>query len=169
MIYIAHRGNTNGKFESYENEPNYIDMAIKKGFDAEIDIWCIDNLYIVGNELHQYGDRGISDIYQKVTYYKINPYDLERMNYTSPEDLEVFRMNYMSSLNIKDFETKRLTYNNLAIEHLTKNMEEMIEEIDELSAFFEDKKQAINILTTINDKYIMNNDILTFIIDKYLY
>ena len=75
----------------------------------------------------------------------------------------------MSSLNIKDFETKRLTYNNLAIEHLTKNMEEMIEEIDKLSAFFEDKKQAVNIITTIHDKYMMNNDIKTFIIDKYLY
>lgn len=148
-----------------EDSSDYIDYPI---YDTAR-IWCIDNLYIVGNELHQYGDRGISDIYQKVTYYKINPYDLEKMNYTSPEDLEVFRMNYMSSLNIKDFETKRLNYNNLAIEHLTKNMEEMIEEIDELSAFFEDKKQAVNILTTIHDKYMMNNDILTFIIDKYLY
>ncbi len=25
MILISHRGNTNGKFESYENEPTYID------------------------------------------------------------------------------------------------------------------------------------------------
>lgn len=55
MIYIAHRGNTNGKFESYENEPNYIDMAIKKGFDVEIDIWCIDNLIYLGHDEPQYG------------------------------------------------------------------------------------------------------------------
>jgi hypothetical protein len=55
MIYIAHRGNTNGKFESYENEPNYIDMAIKKGFDVEIDIWCIDNLIYLGHDKPQYG------------------------------------------------------------------------------------------------------------------
>jgi hypothetical protein len=34
MILIAHRGNVNGRFESYENEPNYIDLAIKKGYDA---------------------------------------------------------------------------------------------------------------------------------------
>jgi hypothetical protein len=26
MILISHRGNINGKFESYENEPNYIDL-----------------------------------------------------------------------------------------------------------------------------------------------
>jgi len=55
MIYIAHRGNTNGKFESYENEPNYIDMAIKKGFDVEIDIWYIDNIIYLGHDKPQYG------------------------------------------------------------------------------------------------------------------
>ena len=55
MIYIAHRGNTNGKFESYENEPNYIDMAIKKGFDVEIDIWFIDNIIYLGHDKPQYG------------------------------------------------------------------------------------------------------------------
>jgi hypothetical protein len=55
MIYIAHRGNTNGKFESYENEPNYIDMAITKGFDVEIDIWCIDNQIYLGHDEPQYG------------------------------------------------------------------------------------------------------------------
>jgi hypothetical protein len=41
MKYIAHRGNTNGKFESWENEPTYIDKAIKEGFDAEVDVWYI--------------------------------------------------------------------------------------------------------------------------------
>ena len=148
-----------------EDSSDYLDYQI---YDTAR-IWCIDNLYIVGNELHQYGDRGISNIYEKFTYYKINPFDLERMDYTSPEDLEIFRMKYMSSSNIKNFEKKRLAYNNLAIEHLTKNMEEMIEEIDELRMFFEDKKQAVNILTTINDKYIMNEDIIRIIINMYLH
>lgn len=55
MILIAHRGNTNGRFESYENEPNYIDMAIKKGFDVEIDIWYIDNQIYLGHDEAQYG------------------------------------------------------------------------------------------------------------------
>jgi hypothetical protein len=41
MKYIAHRGNTNGKFESYENEPNYIDKAINEGFEVEVDVWYI--------------------------------------------------------------------------------------------------------------------------------
>ncbi len=151
--------------QEFEESSDYLDYQI---YDTDR-IWSIDNLYIIGNELHQYGDRGISDIYQKAAYYNINPFDLERMDYTSPEDLEVFRMNYMSSSNIKNFETKRLAYNNLAIEHLTKNMEGMSEEIEELSAFFEDKKQVTNILTSINDKYIINEDIIRIIINIYLH
>ena len=151
--------------QEFEESSDYLDYQI---YDTDR-IWSIDNLYIIGNELHQYGDRGISDIYQKAAYYNINPFDLERMDYTSPEDLEVFRMNYMSSSNIKNFETKRLAYNNLAIEHLTKNMEGMSEEIEELSAFFEDKKQVANIITSINDKYIINEDIIRIIINIYLH
>jgi hypothetical protein len=150
--------------QEFEESSDYLDYQI---YDTDR-IWSIDNLYIIGNELHQYGDRGVSKIYEKAAYYKVNPFDLERMDYTSPEDLEVFRMNYMSSSNIKNFETKRLAYNNLAIEHLTKNMEEIIEELKELSAFFEDKKQVVNILLSINDKYSMNEDTIRVIINIYL-
>lgn len=55
MILIAHRGNINGRFESYENEPNYIDSAILKGYDVEIDIWYIDGLLYLGHDEPQYG------------------------------------------------------------------------------------------------------------------
>jgi hypothetical protein len=55
MILIAHRGNTIGKFESYENEPNYIDKAISEGFDIEIDVWVIDGVIFLGHDAPQYG------------------------------------------------------------------------------------------------------------------
>lgn len=55
MILISHRGNTNGKFESYENEPNYIDKAISEGFDVEIDVWLIDGVLFLGHDKPQYG------------------------------------------------------------------------------------------------------------------
>jgi hypothetical protein len=55
MILISHRGNTNGKFESYENEPNYIDLALSKGYDVEIDIWYVDGLLYLGHDKPQYG------------------------------------------------------------------------------------------------------------------
>ena len=55
MIKISHRGNINGKFESYENEPNYIDLAISKGYDVEVDVWFIDNILWLGHDNPQYG------------------------------------------------------------------------------------------------------------------
>lgn len=56
MIYISHRGNTNGKFESYENEPNYIDKAISEGFDVEVDVWLVDGVWYLGHDKPQYGE-----------------------------------------------------------------------------------------------------------------
>jgi hypothetical protein len=55
MILIAHRGNTNGKLESWENEPTYIDLAIKKGFDVEVDVWYKDDMLWLGHDKPQYG------------------------------------------------------------------------------------------------------------------
>jgi hypothetical protein len=60
MILIAHRGNTDGKFESYENEPNYIDKAINEGFDVEVDVWYTKTeqfgwMLFLGHDEPQYG------------------------------------------------------------------------------------------------------------------
>jgi hypothetical protein len=55
MVYIAHRGNTNGKFESYENEPMYIDKAISEGFDVEVDVWMVEGILFLGHDEPQYG------------------------------------------------------------------------------------------------------------------
>lgn len=55
MKLISHRGNTNGKFESYENEPTYIDLAIKKGYDVEVDVWYKDQQLLLGHDKPQYG------------------------------------------------------------------------------------------------------------------
>jgi len=55
MMLISHRGNLNGKFESYENEPMYIDKAIDEGFDVEVDVWYIDDKLFLGHDNPQYG------------------------------------------------------------------------------------------------------------------
>lgn len=55
MKLISHRGNVNGRFESYENEPTYIDLAIKKGYDVEIDVWYKDNMLWLGHDKPDYG------------------------------------------------------------------------------------------------------------------
>ena len=55
MLLISHRGNINGRFESYENEPTYIDLAISKGYDVEIDVWYVDGILYLGHDNPQYG------------------------------------------------------------------------------------------------------------------
>jgi hypothetical protein len=50
MIIIAHRGNTDGPNPKRENEPFYIDLAIDKGFVAEIDVWYIENTLYLGHD-----------------------------------------------------------------------------------------------------------------------
>lgn len=41
MIVIAHRGNIAGKSPGRENAPDYIEAALKWGFDVEVDVWAI--------------------------------------------------------------------------------------------------------------------------------
>jgi len=55
MILISHRGNTNGRFDSHENEPTYIDLAISRGYEVEIDVWFIDGILYLGHDTPQYG------------------------------------------------------------------------------------------------------------------
>lgn len=55
MILISHRGNINGRIEATENHPDYIDNAIKLGYDVEIDVWVIEGTFYLGHDEPQYG------------------------------------------------------------------------------------------------------------------
>ena len=50
MKLISHRGNINGKFKTFENNPSYIDTAIGQGFDVEIDVWFISESFFLGHD-----------------------------------------------------------------------------------------------------------------------
>lgn len=88
MILISHRGNINGRMESWENEPTYIDLAISKGYDVEIDVWYKDNILWLGHDKPDYGVdfRWIRDRFSKLwihckniealSYFKECGYDL---------------------------------------------------------------------------------------------
>lgn len=54
MIYISHRGNIDGINENRENSPEYINEAIKKGFDVEVDVWKIGQDFMLGHDKPQY-------------------------------------------------------------------------------------------------------------------
>ena len=54
MKLISHRGNINGRLESCENEPTYIDLAITKDYDVEVDVWYKDNTLWLGHDKPDY-------------------------------------------------------------------------------------------------------------------
>lgn len=54
MIYISHRGNINGRIESVENKPEYVNDTILLGYDVEIDVWFVDGEWWLGHDTPQY-------------------------------------------------------------------------------------------------------------------
>ena len=51
---IAHRGNTHGPQRDLENRPDYIDAAIRHGFQVEIDLWGSPDSAFLGHDGPQY-------------------------------------------------------------------------------------------------------------------
>lgn len=60
MRLIAHRGNLFGSNIRMENQPDYIDQAIAKGFEAEIDLRTKNDMLYLG---HDSADYSISNQY----------------------------------------------------------------------------------------------------------
>ena len=51
---ISHRGNLDGPTPSLENRPSYIENAIQKGFDVEIDLRVEHGKLFLGHDKSQY-------------------------------------------------------------------------------------------------------------------
>ena len=73
-------------------------------------------------------------------YYKINPFDLETMDYTSPEDLDIFLRSYMTRSEIKNkvFDTRYAIYNGIVIDYALRKRDD---EYAELTEAIEDNKR----------------------------
>ena len=52
-MIIAHRGNINGPSEE-ENSPEHIRLALKMGYDVEIDVWYHNNKWFLGHDAPTY-------------------------------------------------------------------------------------------------------------------
>lgn len=50
MLIIAHRGNLSGSNPISENQPEYIDDALRNGFDAEIDLRIVNDELFLGHD-----------------------------------------------------------------------------------------------------------------------
>jgi hypothetical protein len=104
-----------------------------------------------------------------VCYYKINPADVEKMEYSSQQGIDMFKRIYMCRVDVRSgyFINRSVIYRNIAIEYQVSKIEK---ELEELSVFFDYKKDVINIIiATLNNNYIINDDIIRMIIVNYLY
>uniref|UniRef100_A0A6C0LA31 Uncharacterized protein n=1 Tax=viral metagenome TaxID=1070528 RepID=A0A6C0LA31_9ZZZZ len=89
----------------------------------EVRFWST-NTALIENDIHNNTLMVIS--YNDNCYYRINPYDLVNMEYTSREDLHNFRTAYMANYEAEDMWN---IYYNLAIEHQTDLIQNKFEEI----------------------------------------
>ena len=148
--------NKHSVVEDLEYNSNYYDPYIYK----EKRYWSCNTAYIDGDyEAKSKTKKVIENEY--ICYYRINPYDLENMKYTSQKDLNIFKQNYMARYEVRTklFDKKFVYYYNLVLDYCISIMEK---ELDELSAIFEDKKNVVN-LVAFNDNTGMNGDVLRII------
>lgn len=54
MIFISHRANLQGQNIELENNPIQIQKCIDLGFDVEIDVWYINNKFMLGHDFPKY-------------------------------------------------------------------------------------------------------------------
>jgi len=54
MFFISHRGNLTGPNPMKENSVEYINNALSKSFDVEIDLWFMNNNFFLGHDEPKY-------------------------------------------------------------------------------------------------------------------
>ena len=54
MILIAHRGNIDGPNPAKENYPSYLNKALDKGYNVEVDVWFVGGEWFLGHDGPQY-------------------------------------------------------------------------------------------------------------------
>jgi hypothetical protein len=54
MKIISHRGNLEEKKPHLENNITYIQQALDRGFDVEIDVWCMNGEFFLGHDSPTY-------------------------------------------------------------------------------------------------------------------
>jgi hypothetical protein len=134
------------------NDDSAVVQELKYGSDYEdVQIydeprfWSIDTAYIeysVETETSKVVSSESSE--SRVCYYKINPFDLEKMDYTTPEDLEVFLTKYMmrSEIRNKVFDTRYSIYNEIVVEYALNKTDEFEAIAEENRKYYEEANVA---------------------------
>jgi hypothetical protein len=127
----------------------------------DIRLWSINTAFIDGS----YDSKTKKVVENEYNcYYRIDPFDLENMNYTSQKNLDIFKKNYMSRYEVrsKTFDKKIVYYDTFVLDYCVRLMEN---ELDELSTIFEDKNNLVKLLA-LNGMNGMNYDVLMIIYDN---
>jgi hypothetical protein len=89
MYLISHRGNINGKIEESENRPDYIDDAIRLGYDVEIDIWVKNDILYLGHDEPQY-EIPLEWLFHRKKKLWVHCKNVDAMEYIYDTDLNYF-------------------------------------------------------------------------------
>lgn len=89
MLYISHRGNCNGLNPERENTHDYIDEAIERGYDVEIDIWLSNNTLWLGHDEPQY-EVDANWLDNRKDKLWIHCKNFKAMNWFMPSDFRIF-------------------------------------------------------------------------------
>lgn len=119
-------------------------------------VWFIDCAYFIEN-LETNNKEVRKDRY--CCQYNINPNNLRNMEISTKSHIDRFTKTFLGYEQIDYFQKKIINYTKLAIDYNASLMEK---ELGELSTFFEDKKNIIN-LVILKDKVGVNGDIIRVI------
>jgi hypothetical protein len=89
-------------------------------------VWSLDTAYIDQIDMKNFKIIPCGN----VCYYKINPFDLESMEYSTSQELERFELGYMNGLErVKLFSHRSVIYEKIAFEYQLNKMEKELEEL----------------------------------------
>ena len=145
------------------NDKHSVINDIAKVQYPEPRFWACNTAYIEGcYTLKTKKVKNDSDGY--TCYYKINPNDVENMEYALPQDLDAYTSAYMARFEVRSgmFEKKSVYYYTFIFDYCVRLMEN---ELDELSAFVEDKKTLVKLLA-LNEIEGINCDVIMMIYDS---
>lgn len=83
-LLIAHRGNILGPNPDRENSPDYIKEALDQGYHVEIDVWKIDDKFVLGHDKPQYE---VKAKYLNNKYFWLHAKNIEAVSYLNAQSV----------------------------------------------------------------------------------
>ena len=126
------------------NDDTAVVQELKYGSDYEdIQIydeprfWSIDTAFIEYSVETETSKVNNLSSESRVCYYKINPFDLEKMDYTKPEYLDIFIRNYMTRSEIRNkvFDTRYSIYNRIVVDYALQKVEDYLQKVEDYNNY----------------------------------